>query len=373
MKWFVLCLATVLLLTAHVLALSQGFAGTALPSSTGPIPGGLAPTSVTNVRNNGIFSLGNLECRSFLQAGFQRMSFSFNLPAVLPLSGASAGLDLEFQDANMWTGVFGLEAYLTRRLSVFFIAQGDVPRDIVIRTGEQPEATGVLWGAVPFEWTGSRLEWWQIEGGLSWRVSESLSLLAGLKRDRLSVGLNDPRDSAGNPVNFAVSYSLIPGFDFRDIHASLADFEIKLWIPYLGVTLHGPNYRAVGIWSPFASVSSRIPLRALNSYGLFISNFPIFAAEAAGEWNYGMFKPGTYLEGKFEYDVNVTDRVSLQLWCSGSVLNIKGKGSVNYQENIAIAVLGYPLPFPSSSDAAGADGQLTRTSLAAGLSGAIAW
>jgi hypothetical protein len=373
MKWRLLvCFVLALSAATPCAVLAQGLDDTKQNGLLAMEAGGfLSPAQ--GFQPSGIIGPAGIGFRPFLQAGIQLLGFNFNLPAFAPLTADPAPLDLRIRNANLWTGAAGLEAYLPRGFSVFLQAQGNLPRNVTVLTGEQPFEVSFPEGRQAVQWTGSRLEWWQIEGALSYRASSNLSFLAGLKRDHLSVRLNDPVDAAGNSVNYgyAVPDEDLPGADIVYNQAASADLLTKIWIPYLGMQLDGANYRASLLFSPFATVSTRIPLRIFNFAGLFVGPFPLFTSQAVGEWDYRMSRPGCYLEGALEYNVNLNSAVSFQLWGRGTWLDIKGTGTLNDQDRGLFSFLG--IRQVSAAQADSALGHVSRTLLGAGLSATVSW
>jgi len=176
--------------------------------------------------------------------------------------------------------------------------------------------------------------------------SSTIGILAGLRRDHLSFEL-----SQNNSLN-------ILGGGITAEQDYLGDFLEKLWVPYLGLQMNGPNYRARLIWSPFVSVSLNAPLGALGfqlAGGLpFIQNVQDF--------RFTVFNPGALFEANFEYSQQFGRWLSLGLWGNAGWFKLSDNGQLAAQVNTLL--LG---SFFRLSDSASATATLTRNTLAGGI------
>jgi len=207
-----------------------------------------------SARGLGSFNLAAVKLRPSVRVGYQWIGLNFNLPTPEALGFAdSAPIDIQLRDANVWVGSVGLEALLTSRLSLFVNGEANAKKNAGAVTSEDPLRD--LTGLAPYRWDASGLEWWALEGGAAFEIFDGTTLFAGLRRDHLSFRMNNPRDALGNPINFVLS---VPNIVLLT-ETNAADFQAKLWIPYLGLRMTGPNYRGSLIWSPFVSAAVRIP------------------------------------------------------------------------------------------------------------------
>ena len=280
------------------------------------------------------------------KAGYGRIGLNFNLP--LPSVGAN--MDLAFRDANVWIGSVGVRADSG---SGFFLAlrgQGNASRMIDIQTPEEP------FGAT--DWDGSKLQWWELEGSIGYKVRPWWSALVGLRRDQLSVGLTNPRAN-GVPLNFTVNVP--PVFFSEQFHG---DFSSKLWIPYLGLEITGQRYRASLLYSPFASADIRVPDVIFASF--FVTVPPGILEQAGEDLEYKVQKRIQFFEYNFEYSVDVHPDLAFQVWSAGSW----GTGNFDALLNVLISVGGFPLV--NETDSSGSNGTATYTrSMISGGIGAV--
>ena len=70
-------------------------------------------------------------------------------------------LDLKFRDAGVWVGSIGLDARLVPNFFVSIRGDGNATKNISVYSGEN-----FPWWAIspPYSWSGSGLQWWDIDG-----------------------------------------------------------------------------------------------------------------------------------------------------------------------------------------------------------------
>jgi len=331
---------------------------------TTEFPGGSFLASVPGL---GSFDVAGLRLTPNVRVGHQWIGLNFNLPAssALPFvsSGESAAIDIQLTDAHVWTGSVGLESRLSPRLSLSLNAEANAKRSVGAVTAEEPLQQVI--GLAPFRWTASQLEWWALEGSLTYAISNDLAVFAGLRREHVAFGLDDPRDRFGNPVNSVIG---IPGVVLlTDTNA--ADFRLKLWVPYIGLRLSGASYRAKLSWSPVVAASVKIPDHFLSNILVLI----VPATVSTGfEWQYSMFRTGTQLDADFEYELRLNSSVAVKGWVKGSWLKVRGSGNADQLLNNFASVP----PITIFAQLAGQDtatATLTRYVTAAGLAAELAF
>ena len=315
-------------------------------------------TGTPNLGFSNLFPGQNMRFVPTFAVGFQTMGTAFNLPGVSSALSVP-GLDLSIQDANVWIGSAGVEIIVSPLLSVFMRVDGNLQRTVNVRTSEFPSPPS---GPIPYNWDGTRLEWWDIEGSAAYRIAGNLRVVGGFRLDHLSLALGDPRDINGNPVDFS---GIIPPLTVVDRTAN-GDIQTKLWIPFLGLQFRGPNYNASVIWSPFASGKVSIPTRWLA----YTADFLIGGSETYEnvQWKFTSFNPGAFLEGSLEYDVNVDSTYMFRLWCKGSWSKIRGAGNLDSVNN-SQSFFPFP-PFTSSSHQSSSErntSTLTRYFISGGI------
>ena len=161
-----------------------------------------------------------------------------------------------------------------------------------------------------------------------------MSFLAGLRRDHFSLGISEPRIDG-----FAIVRNVL--FNYA------GDLQVKLWIPYVGAVLGGPNYAGRLLLRPFPYGEIKMPVR--------VSFIP-------GDYNdlkYCLKKGGWLIEGDFEYTIPMSRDVSIGIWANGNWLLIRGEGREKFVET-GLASLG---PFAQEATAT-----YTRSMIGGGLS-----
>jgi len=192
-------------------------------------------------------------------------------------------LDLKFQDAGTWVGTIGID---TRLLSNWFLTMkvdGNASKNIRVVTGENMP---YWWGnAAPYDWSGSGLQWWDVDGMVGYTFCKDWSAVVGVRYDKLTVSLADPVGLNGNPVT-------LPGH----IDNYRQDVLVKTWIPYIGLQLDEPNYRAYLLYSPFASPQVTAPQSGNTTY----TPNPYIAHDL---YNYKFANTGSFLEAFIQYNI----------------------------------------------------------------------
>lgn len=275
-------------------------------------------------------NLGGIRIVPEVQIGYENFSLNFNLPAATlqsPLPPFPSTLDLQLKDANLWIGSLSAAFYFPSALSFELIARANAKKDVNVQENEEY----VFGGEQGVTWTGSPFERWMAEGRFNYRFSTVCSALVGLRRDHIAISLRDPRDSAGNPLNFDDSGTIFPGLTFERHQRYYSDLISKLWIPYIGLEVVGPGYKASLIGSPFAAAEFKVPAALLFDLTLTV-NIPPFPPSstqliASDSLLYRVARPAVFLEGSFQYDLNLTSSLTVGLWCRASLMSLKGQGS----------------------------------------------
>jgi hypothetical protein len=260
------------------------------------------------------------------QIGYGYIGLNLSMqPAQAINDFTSADLNLAFKNVVVPMGSLQARAEASSGLFIALRLQGNAPRDMAIDTPEAPLGGGpdfhpstlTLTWVNPRKWDGANLQWWMLETSIGCRVSPHLSALAGLRRDKLSVVLTNPRDASGLPLNLDFSVPASGFFLTRTMHA---DFSSEFWIPYLGVEIASPRYRASLLWGPYAWTDMSLPYRyRLDPYGGLRIEFDYESKDV---------KTANLLECNFEYDFNVSSRVACRLWTTGNWMQLSWKGEL---------------------------------------------
>jgi hypothetical protein len=258
-------------------------------------------------------------------AGYQCMALNFNAPIPVttpfaPPFDVSSPIDLKLEDANLWVGEAVVDLQYDNSWFIELKGSGTAVRNIEVTTRKNPALPFFTSEIEPIEWTGSRLEWWNIEGNVGYRTAYDFSLFAGLKRDRLSLALNDPR-VGGEAVNVFVP--LAPGVYF--IQEDGGDFILKSWLPYLGVSLYSPSFMASFKWSPYAWGDLNLPIRENL---VFVAGGVL--AESI-EYDYQVLDPGAMIEAEMEYFPKLPYNCDVSFWMKGQWYRIRSDGELFFK------------------------------------------
>jgi len=253
-------------------------------------------------------SLGNIVVTTSARIGYENVGLNINFP--IPHEGLTVGrldidpLDFKLENANLWVGALVIDAKLSPYWSLFLNLEGNASRNVTIGTSQSLN----LYGHRPFEWDGSKFQWWQIDAGLGYRFLSSFSFILGVRWDNTSLSLSNPRDNRGRP--FA-------GFD-PEVNFFDGDLQIKCFTPYGALGLEGGNFRGTLIYSPLVWADIKLPLRTAHN--------PQANRTLNEEASYQLNKPGYLLEGIFEYDLNMASNLALGLWGKASLVRVRGYG-----------------------------------------------
>ena len=280
------------------------------------ISGAQVLSSIPGVGN---LELGSVKVVPFAQVGYKNIGFSFNLPlssSVVFDPDRSLALDLSFRDAGVWVGSIGFDA---RLLSTFFVslrADGNATKNIEVFTAENFRYYG---NPNPYTWRGSQLQWWDIDGMAGYDFCKDWSVVAGLRYDKLTVGLRDPVDATGRPL--PITIPLPPPSTASQTVSTTGDLTVKTWIPYIGLQLNTTNYKALLVYSPFASPEVITPQKLLA----VIRRTSLPVEQEGFVWKFT--KTGSFLEGSFEYNMPIRESLQLGLWARGTWTRFSGDGS----------------------------------------------
>jgi hypothetical protein len=278
------------------------------------------------------------------------------LPAIVAgfgLPDAQQNLDLKLKNEDLWVGSVGGVIDFPSGLALAIKGQAAAKKNVTIYEGEE----FVYLGERGVVWTGTGLEWWTIDGQVLYRLRNGCSVLAGLRRDHLAVNLDDPRDSYGNPLNFDISFQQVIPLQpfsivttFHAVQSCDSDLMSKLWIPYVGLEITGPRYKASFIGSPFAWAEMKIPASLLFYLGITGGTIPpylpplVVELVAAEGVRYRIAKPAIFLEANFQYDCNVAQPLTLRLWCNASWMQCRGRGTWNRDDWVTLFTNHIPFP-----------------------------
>jgi hypothetical protein len=302
------------------------------------------------------WSMGTVKVAPYAGFGYQWLGLNFNMPAFdSEILHLPAPMDMKIKGGRFGTLSAGLDASIPSGLSLFLRAEANIKRDVKILTAEEP--VGELLGfARAAEWTGSGLQWWLAEGGLGYQVACGVSVLAGVRRDSISLQLSDPRDASGAPIEGA-SQGL-------GVVREFGDFTAGLWVPYVGLRFEGPNYRTTLLASPYTRGSIKLP----DCFMWTISFPPFFTYQITNSFEYSVSQPGGFFEGAGEYDVNLNQSAVLRIWGKGNYAKIRGSGNLDELfQNIGGASPGTWVGSESAT------ATFVKSTLSAGLSAVVAF
>ena len=301
----------------------------------------------------GNVELGSIKVTPFAQVGYKNIGFNFNLPfTITPVDQfgnvfyGPPAFDLNLLDAGVWVGSVGLDARLPSGLFLTLRGDRSATKNISVRTGEN-----FPWWDVPapYTWGGSGLQWWDVDGMVGYAVSRDWSVLGGVRYDYLTVRFANPIDQTGMPVGGPTGTTTNLG----------QDIVVKTWIPYIGLQVNGPYYRASLIYSPLASPQVVAPQTITSSYyGLGVESSLM---------NYKFASTGSFLEGFFEYSTPISEPSQVQLWVRGTLMRIRGNGDWNFDDSTS------PGLDSSLVDPQATTGTLNTYSLSGGISASLSF
>ena len=350
----VAAIAIILVLTCPSAILAQGFGGL----------GGILPSGFfSTIPGLGACDLGYVRIIPRVDVGYQKIALNLNVPVAPTLTVGP--VDLSVRDASVWVGSVGFDAQIGPRFSLYLNGQANAKRNVTVVEAESPSIlVSSLSLALPLQRPGTGLQWWAIDGGAAWRLRRNVSLLGGYRQDQLSLNLGGLRTADGQSLDLDLAIDSI----FSLLTRFRGDLKTQLYIPYFGVEFSGVNYRSSLIFSPFVWAKANVPLR-----GNIAISVPIVSLEIdlLTEWRFSLSKPGVFLEGKFEYDIDTNRGGLLRLWVTGNWLRVRGGAN----ENFTLNAQGFIGPFQfldaTVTDTGSATSTLTRYLLAGGVSAVI--
>ncbi len=244
--------------------------------------------------------------------GWKHLGLSYSLNLGYQNFGVlkQSPLEISINQTYLWTGKADTAVRISRHTRLFGSLELNTRSNVPVSTPVEPAHADFDEAAV---WRGSRLEWWALDGGVTYDLARDWRMVAGLRYDRLQMELRDP-------VNLAV-----PG-DFSGVDYS-ASFQSKIWIPYVGVEVFGKGYSAALVSSSIASLSFQVPFRYLQTMADDDEAF------------YSLSADGYFLEGSFNYVMLGNATFTSGIWTKASLMRFKGAG----QEGL-VNSSGAPLP-----------------------------
>jgi hypothetical protein len=258
------------------------------------------------------------------QVGYGHFGLDFILrPSVnfvaSPDGTPNTNLCLSFTDSNVPIG--SIEAGVGFPSGLFLSSrfQGSGARSVGVESREAPAPLSQ--GVQPSTWDGSGFQWWTLDNVIGYRITPYISTVVGLRWDKLSMNLTNPKDTNGRVLNL---YEATPGKTDVTITYN-CNFSSGLWVPYLGFQITGQRYRAALLWGPYAWADMKVPFR---SY--FMNNDYDKDIHLMLWWNYdyrcNSLKTANLLEYDFAYDLVADPRFTFQLWTRGNWMQLSWKG-----------------------------------------------
>lgn len=257
-------------------------------------------------------------------------------------------LKLTLPGANVPMGSIEAKA---ESCSGFFLVvriQGNAPKDVAAETPEAPvgDMTNFQTRSAPNfvsprSWDDAKFQWWTIDTDLGYRVTPFWSLFLGIRREKLSVTLLNPRDSSRQLFNYEVN---VPNIVYLNRTVQL-DFSSELWIPYVGIEFTGRRYRACVLWGPSAWTTMKIPYSDVFSLAVRPQNHT-YSLLFSFNYDYECksLKSANLVEYSFEYDLNTSSRFAVQLWTRGNWAQLSWRGGLNEVFGLNQEAVNRPLP-----------------------------
>jgi hypothetical protein len=298
---------------------------------------------------NGTLLVGNSEGPGITEwsvstlTGYQHTGFSFQSPNARGAVGVvlfhPSPLDVKLGNGDLWIG--GLGVNLRRgRFSSFLEMSGNAGKSTHVSTPSEPFYGGMH----PVDWNGNHLDWWTIDAGVGMDVTKSITLLAGVKVEDMSMELHDPVDPTGQISTFHTVF----GDTYNgNVHS-------RLTIPWIGAKIQAKRWSGTLRFSPLAHANLEMP------FDYYFVN-PIPAFQYRERENYVFKNDGLWLEGNVDYDLYTSPRWRWSLWAKASWLRVTGSATATY------TVTGYGIPTPPISGSYSACSTLFVRSAGTGL------
>jgi hypothetical protein len=293
------------------------------------------------------FDVSGVQVSPSVKVGYQSMGLSLNIP--VPYSGSfglelatQSTLDFKLLDGGVWVGGLGVAAHKDV-FSAFLSVEANAPKNVRVATDSD-----AFWaGFNPVDWSGSRLEWWAIDGGGGFDLSPNYGIVAGLRLEHVSLKLAEAVDPTGLIQEFQAQY----GDRYR------GNLLTKLWLPYVGIRTSGSYFQGLVRVSPVVLCNAKIPLRYTYV------DTPDFGFEEA---NYTFKRIGLWVDASLDSDVQVAPNLRCGVWLKGSWLQVMGRGREGYQLDYIVG----GVPFNNVlEDSGSASGMYTTYLVALGLRG----
>ncbi len=298
-------------------------------------------------------NFGAVKITPFAQVGYKKFGLNLNLPLTNDEGAFFAtppALDLNLRDARAWIGSVGFDARIPAGLFLTLRAEGSASKNIDVITGQN---VPIAFQPTPYTWSGSNFQWWDVDGLVGFNFLRDWALVVGLRYDKLTVGMRNPINAEGTPVT-----TFFPAEIFR----FEGDLLVKTWIPYFGLQLNTPTYRASFLYSPWASPDVIVPEQAFS----LISIFPGVGNESSG-WEWKFSHRGNFFEAFAEYDFPLFDRLKLGLWVKGSWMGFTGTGTWDFNDRTLFTIFGIPVFDIVTTFNQSVDSSLYRYEFAGGL------
>ncbi len=207
--------------------------------------------------------------------------------------------DVALKNFNFWTGTVGLNAIISRDLTIFASASGFLPHTFR-QVGKLPFSLGPFGFAPEIDFTGSNLECWTMQCGISLGNWGGGSFLLGSLWQYTSMRYDDMTifGHPGNPT-------------------ATQDFLLKNWAPFIGLQyMEAGIFRAAVIYSPFMTSSGSLDSRTI--------------APIMSDLSYNLNQPGYLVSVTGEYFLPMKPPASFSLWFIGAASSLKGSSDVGF-------------------------------------------
>lgn len=273
-------------------------------------------------------SIGNIQVVPSVKLGYQKMAINLSFPVPVQSEDVNSlidTLDVKFNDANFWIGSLGVDFLLGKRMEAFVEVSANPPKGASITTNFAGIAAADFFGGnngwMGWNWSTSRLQWWEINVRGGYNISEQLAFLVGYKADRLSQKLSAPPEPsyAGffkpDPVVMPLQQDYF------------GDVKLTTQCPYVGLRVSDDWWNFSVIWSPWlASYNVQMPLRAV--FFQLASSPPDFEYILANSENKFSLRGsnGQLIEASGEATCRLINNMSATMWLKGSWLQCRGPG-----------------------------------------------
>jgi len=188
----------------------------------------------------------------YIKAGYQWLNFDASFPVlgVDPHTSTHIfdSMDLQLKNGEFWVGFTGIRITPIPDITLYAEIGANAQRDSIIKMGTagritDPPPLGLDANLLsPWEWTAAGFQWWMIDAGIAWNVSELYALEFGFHEEHIDFRMQDPRNGTER-IDITPPIEPVPGHAITGERLCptcrgplQGDPLGKLWFPYIGIS-----------------------------------------------------------------------------------------------------------------------------------------